>query len=179
MISTLRAYFLTRLLREKILLLGFILIGTVWWFSSTATRAARFWREQRATTSELRVQQQWLNNRVAIEDAAKKAATQLVPAKTLDRTRLNAAVNQAASEVGLKNGGTSNASSETIGQFTIHSLVYQVAGADYDTLLKFYLKINQQAPYIGIESFLLFPTNPNDTSKFTLNLKISSVEIPQ
>ena len=179
MIRTLRAYFLSRLLREKILLLSFILIGTLWWLSSVGTRAARFWRDQRATTNELAVQQQWLNNHTAIEEAAKKAASRLDSAQTLDRTRLNAAVNQAASEAGLKNGGASNFTSETAGQFTIHSLQYQVQGADYDNLQNFYLKLNQRAPYIGIESFVLYPTNQNDLSKYSLVLRISSVEIPQ
>ena len=179
MIRTIRAYFLSRLLREKLLLLSFILIGTLWWLSSFGTRAARFWREQRTTTSELAVQQQWLNNRTAIEQAAKKAASRLESAQTLDRTRLNAKVNQAASEAGLKNGGTSVFPSETNGQFTIHSLQYQVSGADYDNLQNFYLKLNQQAPYIGIESFALSPTNQNDLTKYTLIVRVSSVEIPQ
>lgn len=179
MIRTLRAFFLSRLLREKILLLGFILIGLLWWLSAFGTRATRFWREQRATTSELVTQEQWLKNRMAIQEAAKKAASRLDPAQTLDRTRLNAAVNQAASEAGLKNGGTTSAASDTAGQFTIHTVTYQVAGADYGNLQNFYLKLNQRAPYIGIESFLLYPTNPNDPTKFTLNLRISSVEIPQ
>jgi hypothetical protein len=178
MIRTLRAYFLSRLLREKVLLLSFILIGVLWWLSSFGTRSARFLREQRATTNELTNQQQWLNNRVAIEEAAKKAASRLDSAETLDRAKLINAVNQAASEVGLKNGGTSNPTSEP-GQFTIHSVDYQVAGADYETLLKFHLKLNQRAPYIGIERFLLYPTNLNDWAKLTLNLRVSSVEIPQ
>lgn len=179
MIRTLRAYFLTRLLREKILLLGFILIGTLWWLSSIGSRAGKFWREQRTTSSELAVQQQWLNNKVKIDEAAKKAASRLEPAQTLDRARLIAAVNQAASEVGLKNGGTMSPDSQTNGQFTVHSITYQVSGADYETLLKFYLKLNQRAPYLGVESFQLNPTNPADATKFTLNLRISSVETPQ
>lgn len=179
MIRTLRAYFLSRLLREKILLLGFILIGVLWWLSSFNTRASRFVREQKSTSSDLAVQQQWLNNRTVIQEAANKAASRLDSAQTLDRAKLIGAVNQASSEVGLKNGGTTNPSSETNGQFTIHSIDYQVAGADYATLQQFYLKLNQRAPYIGIERFLLYPTNLNDSSKLTLNLRISSVEIPQ
>jgi len=179
MIRTLRAYFLSRLLREKVLLLGFVLIGTLWWLSSFATRGGRFWREQRTTTNELAVQQQWLNNRVMIQEAVNKAASRLDSAQTLDRSRLISAVNQAASESGLKNGGTTNASSEPNGQFTLHSIDYQVSGADYNALQEFYLKLNQRAPYIGMERFLLYPTNLNDASKLTLVLRVSSVEITQ
>jgi Tfp pilus assembly protein PilO len=179
MIRTLRAYFLTRLLREKLLLLGFILIGTLWWFSSVSSRGAKFWRDQNKTSNELKEQQQWIDNKVVIDQAAKKAASRLESAQTLDRARLLAAVNQAASEVGLKNGGTTSPDSQSNGQFTVHSITYQVTGAEYETLLKFYLKLSQRAPYLGVESFQLYPSNPNDPTKFTLNLRISSVETPQ
>lgn len=179
MIRTLRAYFLSRSLQEKILLLAFILIGTLWWLSAVGSRTARFWREQRATSSELAIQQQWLDKRRIIEEEARRAASRLEAAQTLDRARLISAVNQAASEVGLKGGSAANPSSDTNGQFTVHSIDFQAAGADYEALLKFQLKLNERAPYMAIERFLLYPTNSNDWAKLTLNLRVSSVEIPR
>ena len=53
MIRTLRVYFLGRLLREKLLLIGLILIGVLWWLSAFGTRAGQFWRTQRGTTATL------------------------------------------------------------------------------------------------------------------------------
>ena len=176
---TLRAYFLGRLLREKILLMSFLAIGVLWWLSSTTGRAAKFWREQRATTSELSIQKQWLDRKVIIENEAKKAASRLDPAQTLDRSKLLSEVNKAANEVGLKNGLSSNATSDSTGQFTIHSIDYQVRDADYEALAKFYLKLNARAPYIGLERFILSPTSLADSTKLTLNLRITSVETPQ
>lgn len=179
MIRALRAYFLSRLLREKVLLLGFILIGTLWWMSAFAGRASRFWRDQRSATATLAEQQQWLNNRVKIEEAARKAAAQLDPSKTLDGTRLVSAVNQAAYEAGLRNNYSANpATHETNGQFTVHTADYTVTNADYEMLARFYLNLHQRAPYIGIERFAL-SSRPNDASKLTLNLRVSSVEIPR
>jgi hypothetical protein len=179
MIRTLRAYFLSRLLREKVLLLGFLAIGLLWWLSSVSGRTTKFWREKRAVTSELSVQQQWLDRKVVIEAGAKKAASRLDPAQTLDRGKLVTEVNKAAAEVGLKNGNSTNITSEPSDRFTIHSMDYQIRDADYETLEKFYLKLNQRAPYIGIERFILLPTSLNDSSKLTLNLRITSVETPQ
>jgi hypothetical protein len=179
MIRTIRAYFLSRLLREKLLLLGFILIGALWWLSAFGGRAAGFLKERRATVVTLSEQQQWLNNRVAIEAAAQKAASRLDSGKTLDQTRLVNAVNQAAYDAGLRNNYASTSSaSETNGQFTVHSVEYQVTNADYPTLARFYLNLHQRAPYIGIERFAL-ASNRGDVSKLTLNLRISSVEIPR
>jgi hypothetical protein len=180
MMRAIRSYFLSRLLREKLLLLSFIMIGTVWWLSSFTTRAARFSRAQRATTAELAEQQQWLNNRVAIEESAKKAASRLKPEETLDRIRLQNYVNRAASEAALPpNYGTTPAGADTTGQFTVHSINFAVQGADYETLAKFYLKLNERAPYLGIEQFALTAPNRNDASKLSLNLRISSVEVAQ
>jgi hypothetical protein len=46
-------------------------------------------------------------------------------------------------------------------------------------LEQFYLNLHKRAPYIGIEQFTLRANNPNDTSKLTLVLRVSSVEIPR
>lgn len=179
MIANLRAMFLSRLLREKILLLGFILIGTLWWGSAFLGRGAAFWRQQRSTTATLAEQQQWLDNRGAIETAARNAANKLVAANTLDRTRLLSAVTQAAADAGLTTNTSSNpAASETNGQFTVHSLDHRATNvADYVALEKFYLNLHRRAPYLGIERFAL-SVSP-DRTKHTLELRISSVEIPR
>lgn len=177
MIRTLRVYFLSRLLREKVLLLGLILIGTLMWLSSFGTRAGQFWRAQRSTTATLAEQQLWLNDRVKIEADVQKAASRLESAKTLDRIRLVDALNQAAQEAGLRgNFGSSSPSSETNNQFTVHSVEFRVQQADFTTLQRFYLNVQQRAPYIGIKSFALQP-NQADPSKQTLVLRVAAVEI--
>ena len=179
MIRTLRAYFLTRLLREKVLLLSFILIGTVWWISAFSTRAQAFWQQQRRTTIDLREQQLYLDRRVQIEADADKAASRLDPRQTLDGIRLASAVSQAAHDAGLRNNyGSNPLPPQTNGQFTVHSIQFQVNNADYETLEKFYLNLHKRAPYIGIEQFAL-RSNANDPSKLTLVLRVSSVEIPR
>jgi hypothetical protein len=180
MIRTLRAYFLSRLLREKLLLLGFILIGLIWWMSEFGSRAGAFWRAQRTTTATLKLQQQWLDNRLKIEAQAQKAASQLDPAKTLDRARLVTAINEAAYGAGLRNNySATNSRSENIGQFTVHSVDYTVSAAEYPMLAQFYLNLQKRAPYVGIERFALATGNPNDTSKLTLGLTVSSMEMPR
>lgn len=179
MIRTLRALFLGRLLREKILLLGMLLIAVLWWLSAFGGQVGSFWRQQRSTTATLTEQKQWLVNRGPIEAAAQKAAARLESGKTLDQTRLVNALNQAAFEAGLRNNYASTPlPSESNGQFTVHSVEYQVTNADYAMLARFYLNLHQRAPYIGIERFTL-ASNRGDPSKLTLNLRVSAVEIPR
>ncbi len=51
MIRSLRAYFLGRALREKILLFAFVAIGLLWWLSAFGGRAGVWMREQKVTTA--------------------------------------------------------------------------------------------------------------------------------
>ena len=69
MISTLRALFLGRLLREKVLLVALVLVMAILWLTNFAGRAASFMADQRHTRTTLRDQQRLLVNRGAVEKA--------------------------------------------------------------------------------------------------------------
>jgi hypothetical protein len=180
MIRSLRAFFLGRLLREKLLLLVFIAFGLVWWLFGFSARGSRFWRQEKATTVALRDQDWWISRRTIIDDAAKKAASQLDRSQTLDSVRLVNAVNKAAYDAGLRNNYiTASAGQETNGMFTIHSATCTVSKATYDILQTFYKNLQARAPYIGIEQFALLAdrgANPPG-STLSLQLKVSSVEV--
>lgn len=177
MIRTLRALFLARLLREKLLLAVFLLLGVLMWLSGYSKRFGTFWREQRATTSSLAEQQRWLSNETVILDTARKAADRLDASKTLDGTRLLAAVSQIADEAGLKPNSVSGAQkNQSNGQFAVHSIDYAINRANWEALKKFYLALSARAPYIGIEKFAL-QADRSDPSLLTLQLTVSSVEI--
>lgn len=177
MIRSLRIFFLTRLLREKLLLVAFAAIAMLIWISGFSTRAGKFMREQRATSAELKLQDTWLQNESQIKATAEKAAAQFDPSRTLDGTRLFTKVRQLANEAGLRN--TVNQGVDlpvTNGQFSVHSVGFQVNDADWDSIKKFYVMLNQQAPYIAIDQFTLQP-RPNNPSLLNLVLKVKSVEI--
>jgi hypothetical protein len=180
MIRTLRAFFLSRLLREKLLLLAFVAIGMFWWLSSFTTRANGFWRTQRSTTIDLADQKQWLERGPTIENEAKQAASRLDPAKTRDRTRLFAEVSNLANEAGLRNTSISPITpSVTAGQFSVHSVNFSATNVDWDPLIKkFYPVLQAKAPYIGIEQFTLQVPNPANRMH-VLTMRISSVEVSQ
>ena len=83
----LKAFFLGRLLREKLLLVVFVALAALIWLSNFGRRANRFWQTQRSTSNELADQTQWLANRQAIENEAVLAVKNLDPVRTLDDTR--------------------------------------------------------------------------------------------
>jgi hypothetical protein len=174
MIRTLRALFLSRLLREKLLLLAFIGLGTLWWLSAFATRASAFAGEQRRTTSALAEQQQWLDNRGNIEVAAQQAASRLEAGRTFNSTRLVTEVRNLANEAGIRNTNTNPQPSVTNGEFSVHTLNFTVSRVDWDALKKFYTALQGRAPYLGVDQFAL---NAARNNTHTLAMRISSVEI--
>lgn len=169
MILTLRAFFLSRLLREKLLLVAFVLLGVLMWFSSFSRRTGAFWREQRATTAALAEQKQWLTNRQSIEESERKAAASLDSARTLDATQLFAEVDKLAREAGL-NPALGEQRDDASGK---HLLQVTLAKVEWEPLKKFYLSLQARSPYISIEQFTVRVIPPTHTA----TLRVSSVEI--
>lgn len=177
MIRTLRAFFLSRALREKLLLVAFIGLGVLWWLSAFTTRASTFWRAQRATTAQLNDQNTWIRNRTQIEDSAQRAAAQLEASKTLNANQLVATVRQVADESGLKNITSSGTPVTTPGtQFALHAASFVIRNAEWEAVRNFYGALQRHAPYIAVDQFNLQSTQSNQ-AQLTLGLRVESVEI--
>jgi hypothetical protein len=178
MIQVARVFFLSRALREKLLLLAFVGIGALWWFSAFGKRAGAFWREQRITTARLAEQAQWIKNRANIESTAQKTAERLDPARTLNGNQLVTTVAELAKEAGLRNTVSGTPTTEKSGQFAVHTAEYNINQADWDQLKPFYEALQKRSPYISVERFVLSAA-ANNPAQLTLNLKVVSVEIGQ
>jgi hypothetical protein len=176
MIRTLRALYLGRLLREKLLLLAFFLFAVLIWLSSFNGRGQRFLRAAHTTTTTLKDQTMWLANREAIEGSAQKAASRLDAARTLDGTRLLAEVSNMARDAGLKSTASGETQDVSNGQFAVHSLQFSVSKADWPTFMTFYVALRDRSPYLGIEQFSLVADKANP-ALLNASLRISSVEI--
>lgn len=177
MIRSLRAYFLSRALREKLLLVLFVVIGLLWWSSAFSGRATGFWRDQRVTTLRLAEQTEWIRNRTKIEQNANTAAAKLDSTRTLNAIQLATALQQLASEAGLRNAQLSGTPLTTrSGQFAIHTANYVIRGAEWEALVKFYEALQKRAPYIAVDQFNLAAA-VNNPAQLTLSVKAESVEI--
>jgi hypothetical protein len=82
-----KAFFLSRQFREKILLVGLILMLAVTWFSSVSRRTVRWWNEFRVTSGLLAGQHDMLAQADRVEAEAKAAIQNLEPSKTIDGVR--------------------------------------------------------------------------------------------
>jgi hypothetical protein len=154
---TLRAIFLRLQLREKLLLVAFILMIAAVWFSNFNRRAWTFARQARTATADLKIQQQWLDNQATIEADVKKTAARLDPARTLDATSLVAAIDAMARDAGVTLRSLGQGREETNGQFNVHTQEFQIDKAEYPALLKFYMLLEAKSPYVGLERLTLQP----------------------
>jgi hypothetical protein len=176
MTRTLRALFLARSLRVKLLLAAVVVAVAAIWLSSLAGRAGRFARAARVTSGVLKEQAFWLTNRGVIEASAQASAGRLDAVRTLDGTRLLAEVSAIADESGLKNYTSGEPKDESSGQFSIHTLQFNVTKVDWPALKEFYLALSKRSPYIGIVEFSLQGDRTNP-ALLNVSLHISSVEI--
>jgi hypothetical protein len=171
----LKAFFLSRLLREKLMLVLFLALGAAMWLTSFSSRMSRTWIEVRTTRNELLDQAQWLDSRESIEAAAVQAVTNLDPAQTLDDTRLVGELSALAREYNLK-FNIDTPQTERSAQFAVHTVQLMFPRADWEVLQKFYFALSRRSPYIGITQFSLTADRTN-AELLNASLKVSSVEI--
>lgn len=172
-----RAFFLSRVLREKMLLVVFVALGAGIWGASAVERVGRKVAEVRRTSTDLAEQSMWLEQREAIEQRAATAVANLDPSRTYNSVRLSAELSALASATGI--GGSASSEglrTERTPQFAVHTLQFTLRRVSWENLLQFYARLSERAPYISIEQFSLSADRTNP-AQLNATLRVSSVEI--
>ena len=172
-----KSFFLSRHLREKVLLTAFVALIAAAWLLSAGRRAQKFLADWRATSAVLASQSRSLADREAVEAAAAKAVAHLDPARTFSSPRLLGELSTIADKVGVRN----NTSSEILGtehtdQFSVNTVQFAIRNAELPAVLSFCDALNQRAPYIGLEQFSI-AVNPANPAFLNVMLRVSSVEM--
>jgi hypothetical protein len=172
-----KAFFLSRLLREKALLVALVVGAAAMWLSGAGKRAGKFWSEVRDTTTELKSQDVVLGQKDLIAERSHAAIEQLDPSRTYDPVRLQSEVNTIANLAGLAaKANISAVPSERVGQFAVHSVQVQIRNADYTSLTKFYTELQKRSPYIGIVSFDVTSASAANGGVLTQSMRISAMQ---
>lgn len=176
MMRRFKCAFMSRLLRERVLLAALVALAVSIWGSGFLRRLGVALEENRRVSTELSVQAQWLERRERIEALAKAAIGHLEPAKSLDAVKLTAEVSDLAAAAGItSNRQIDAARSERTNEFALHSIEFRARRADYGNLQSFYFKLAERAPYIGLEQFSL-STVPSRPQELEAVFRITSVE---
>ncbi len=168
-----KAFFLSRVLREKILLLGLILIAAATWFVSATHRTTRFWNRFSETSASLKWQSELLSQQSQVEAEALAAIKYLDPSKTFDSVRLQAEIDAIARRTGLTGYSLDPVQTERSNQISINSMPMTIRNADWTKLKDFYIELSKSAPYIGIDQFRINVAN----FKHSISMRVSSIEV--
>lgn len=173
----LRRFFLSRLLREKLLLVALLGLAVAIWGSGAVRRLGETVSEHRRASADLGEQALWLGQRATIEAAAKAAVEHLDPARSFNAVRLNAELAAIATATGItKDVQTDSARTERINEFAVHTVQFTARRADYGALQRFYFELGKRAPYIGIEQFSISADRANP-AQLNASIRVTSVEL--
>jgi hypothetical protein len=172
-----KAFFLNRHIREKVLLTAFVALGAGIWLTSVGRRARVFWADWQGTAAVLASQRSSLGDRATVEAAAAKAVAHLDPSRTFSSPRLLGELSSIADRVGVRN----NTSSEILGterasQFSMNTVQFAIRNAELPAVLTFCDELDRRSPYIGLEQFSL-AINPANPAFLNVMLRVSSVEM--
>jgi hypothetical protein len=141
-------FFNTKSIRERVLMTGLLLIAMMVWGSSLLGRTRLFKTEWQTSAVERDEQLTWMNNKAQVEERTAKATAQLDPSRTLNAARAFSEVNQLAQGLSPEIGSPRTDPTEN---FAMHSFQVTIRRTDLRQLGKFYLGLNQKAPYLGID----------------------------
>ncbi|MBC8010862.1 MAG: general secretion pathway protein GspM [Burkholderiales bacterium] len=173
--NILKPWFISRLLREKVLVLALVLVGALIWLSSASKHLSANLRSYRLAEASLAEQGLWLGNREAIEEAAKAAAANLDASKTYNATYLVAEIMGMAKRSGLA-VNTEPPRTQRSPQFAIHTVQVTTRRAELPAVLRFYQELSSKAPYLGLEQVSV-QGDRSAPGMVNVNLQIASVEL--
>jgi hypothetical protein len=170
-----KRFFLARTTRERALLLVFVFAAAVVWLASAAERLSNQMRAHRQAVVDADAQKLWLDSKAEIDGRAARAAASLVPASTLDATRLVGEVSAIAARAGLS-PVVESPRTQHADQFSYHTVQVGFRRANLPALIKFYRELVQRAPYLALEECALSATRANP-AELDAQFTIFSVEI--
>jgi hypothetical protein len=174
-VNPVKSWFIGRLLREKVLVLAFVLLGALIWLSTASESLKASLRAFRSAESTLATQQLWLNNQPAIEEAAAAAVRNLDPARTYNATDLVAQIMGMAGRSGLA-VNTEPPRTQRSPQFSVHTVQVTTRRAELASLLRFYQELAAKAPYLGLEQISV-QGDRSAPGMINATLQVASVEL--
>lgn len=170
-----KALFLSRKVREKFLIVVFLLVGAVIWLSDAGDRLGAHRRAAASAGALLAEQQLWLDQRGPIEAAAAAAVQNLDAERTYNATFLVAEVMALARRAGLS-VNTDPPRTLRTNQFAFHTVTVTTQRADLASVVRFYISLVERTPYLGLEQIVL-AENRSAPGMLNVRLEVASVEL--
>jgi hypothetical protein len=168
-------WFLSRTLREKLLLLFFTAAAAVGWLAAATGRLVQGGQGWHSVAVEQENQRLWLGYRAAIEERAAQAVKNIDPGRTLDASHLIGEVSALAGAAGLSVGIDPPRTQRT-DRFAYHTVQVTFRRAALGALVNFYEALGRRAPYLALEQCTLAADRTNP-AQLNATFSIFSVEV--
>jgi hypothetical protein len=148
-----KAYFLSRHIREKMLILGLVIIAIAFWLPSLIGRTNQLLAEKKLAESKIAEQQPWLDRRDEIDAEEAAAVNKLKPELSFDKLKLTSEITKMAEAASVNPApiiGAATSSKATSRQLSISSIRVTLNNVDMPTLVSFYRELAKRSPYISI-----------------------------
>lgn len=169
-----KALYLSRTLREKVLVLVLAAAVAAGWLTAAAGRLVERWRGWQQVSAAQRDQRWWLDRRSVIEERAARAVQQFEPGRTLDASHLVGEVSALAGAAGLS-AGIDPPRTQRTDQFAYHTVQVSFRRAGLGALVNFYEALGRRAPYLALEQSTL-AADRADPARLNATFVIFSVE---
>lgn len=155
-----KAWFLSRTLRENLLVLFLAVAIAVVWLAAAAGRLMQGWQGWHSVAVERENQRLWLGHRTAVEERTAQAVKNFEPGRTLDASHLIGEVSALAAAAGLS-AGIDPPRTQRTDQFAYHTVQVTFRRAALGALVGFYEALGRRAPYLALEQCTLAADRAN------------------
>lgn len=164
-------------LREKLLLLVFIVVILTLWASHWSGRAGT-WNDQRQSASvDLTTQRQWLERREEFSIGLERALERVDPSKTYEAARLSGRIDSLLREHGLSAQADIDPVRTREGEiFNDHNLRVRLSRISIAQFVVFNEALSLDSPYINIESVRI-AANRNNPEQLDVRFEINSFDL--
>jgi TolA-binding protein len=150
-IRWLKRFFFGLSARERFLMVFFVAVLLVIGYVNTARAYGDLLAELQTTRGELETQELWLEQRAATQERLSATLERLDPAQTYSATELTQRLEQMANEIARQNYNLGQARTQLEQEFRIHSAQIRFSQVSIAALIEFDARIQELAPYIGLE----------------------------
>jgi hypothetical protein len=168
-----------RSLREKFLMLGFVLILLVIWTQSFLNRSGQ-WNDQRAIASiELLTQQQWLDRETQYAEQLAKALEKVDPSKTFSAAQLSGKVDALIREIKLESNADIDPVQTRNGEiFNDHTMRLRLKGISLAQFIVLNNILKKNSPYIEAKSIRI-TKNQRKPQEMNIRFEINSFDLKE
>lgn len=164
-------------LRERFLLLGFIWLGLLFWFTFQMRGYRAASTAHSSIKSILETQQVLLDNEAYIEERVALAQGSIDNSRTYSGSSLFSTVDNLARQAEIAADINSPTSSEE-GIFRIHSVRVNIRRATLEQLIRFVHAVRADAPYLSLGRFQL-DANARDPQQLNAQFIVESFELAE